>query len=152
MTRSRQREQALGQARFTLERWIGDERIDRIRYNRRSSRRRRPCPPYWNTLATHPELDVLQQRINESQANVDLAEAGRLPDWRVEFGYGYRRDYSDMVMLQVGMDLPLFAANRQNRDVASASAMGEAAAAQWDDGKRRLEARVFGRSRSRSCR
>ena len=59
-------------------------------------------------LPSHPELDVLRQRINESQTDVDLAEAKRSPDWRVEFGYGYRRDYSDMVMLQVGMDLPVF--------------------------------------------
>jgi outer membrane protein TolC len=137
------REQASDQARFALERWIGEAA------NRPVALQEPEFPPspamsvVLEHLPTHPELDVLQQRINESQAGVDLAEAGRLPDWRVEFGYGYRRDYSDMVMLQVGMDLPLFPGNRQNRDVASALAMGEAAAAQWEDGKRQLEARVL---------
>jgi len=86
---------------------------------------------------------VLRQRINESRTSVDLAEAKGLPDWRVEFGYGYRRDYSDMVMLQVGMDLPLFTGKRQDRDIASALAMGEAAAAQLEDGERRLESRAL---------
>ncbi len=86
---------------------------------------------------------MLRQRINESRTGVDLAEAKRQPDWRVEFGYGYRRDYSDMVMLQVGMDLPVFSGNRQDRDIASALAMGEAAAAQLEDGERRLESRAL---------
>ncbi len=138
-----QRAQTSDEARFRLERWIG------------ASARRpvpleepllSPSPTAADVLAhltSHPELAVLQQRINESQASVDLAEAGRLPNWRVEFGYGYRREYSDMVMLQVGMDLPVFPGNRQNRDIASALAMGEAAAAQWEDGKRRLESRAL---------
>jgi outer membrane protein TolC len=142
------REQALDQARFALERWIG-------------AAAHRPLPlqePQFpavpaesvvlERLAAHPELDVLQQRINESQATIDVAKASRQPDWRVEFGYGYRHDYSDMVTLQVGMDLPLFPGNRQNRDIASAAAMTEATAAQWDDGKRRLEARVLAADRN----
>ena len=137
-----QRDQAADETRFRLERWIGEAA-------------RRPVSPrapafvaspttaaVLERISTHPELTVLQQRIAESQAGVDVAAAKRLPDWRVEFGYGYRRDYSDMVMLQVGTDLPLFAANRQNRDVASALARAEAAAAQLDDGKRRLESRA----------
>ena len=137
------REQASDQARFALQRWIGEA----------AHRPVAPAPPEFppapaqsvvlERVATHPELDALQQRINESQASVDLAKAGRLPDWRVELGYGYRREYSDMVTLQVGMDLPLFPGSRQNRDVASAMAMGEAAAARWEDGKRQLEARVL---------
>lgn len=137
------REQASDQARFALRRWIGEAA------HRPVARQPRELPPapvqsvVLERLSTHPELDALQRRINESQASVDLAKAGRLPDWRVELGYGYRRDFSDMVTLQVGMDLPLFAGNRQNRDVASAVAMGEAAAARWEDGKRQLEARVL---------
>jgi len=137
------RAQASDAARFELARWIGDAADRPVTVHEPEFP---PAPAVSTVLArlsAHPELDVLQQRINESQTSVDLAQAGRLPDWRVEFGYGYRRDYSNMVMLQVGMDLPLFPGNRQNRNIASALAMGEAAAAQWDDGKRRLEARVL---------
>jgi outer membrane protein TolC len=137
-----QRDQASEAARFRLERWIGG-----------AARRPVSQPPVFppapatamllERLPSHPELAVLRQRLNESQTGVELAEAKRLPDWRVEFGYGYRRDYSDMVMLQVGMDLPVFSGNRQNRDIASALAMGEAAAAQLEDGERRLESRAL---------
>jgi outer membrane protein TolC len=142
-----QRDQAADAARFRLERWIG------AAAHRSVARPPPEFPPLPATaavlenLAAHPELAVLQQRINESRVGVDLAEAGRLPDWRVEFGYGYRDDYSDMVMLQVGMDLPVFPGNRQNRDIASALALGEAAAAQWEDGKRQLESRLLESSR-----
>ncbi len=138
-----QREQASDAARFRLERWVGDA----------AHRPVSPQPPEFPALPTtaallerlpsHPELAVLRQRINESRTDVDLAEAKRSPDWRVEFGYGYRRDFSDMVMLQVGMDLPVFRGNRQDRDIASALAMGDAAAAQLEDGARRLEARAL---------
>lgn len=142
-----QRDQAADAARFRLARWIG------AAAHRNVARPPPEFPPLPATAAvleslpTHPELAVLQQRINESQASVDLAKAGRLPDWRVEFGYGYRDDYSDMVMLQLGMDLPVFPGNRQNRDIASALALGEAAAAQWEDGKRQLESRLLESSR-----
>ena len=137
-----QRNQESDTARFRLERWIGDAA-------RRPVSRPPEFPPVPATatllerLPSHPELAVLRQRINESRTSVDLAEAKGLPDWRVEFGYGYRRDYSDMVMLQVGMDLPLFTGKRQDRDIASALAMGEAAAAQLEDGERRLESRAL---------
>lgn len=142
------REQALDQARAALERWIG---TDAARPLAMQEPEFPPAPTVTGVLerlGAHPELDVLQQRIDESKADIDVARASRLADWRVEFGYGYRREYSDMVTLQVGMDLPLFAGNRQNRDVASAAAMGDAAAAQWDDGKRRLEARVVASNRN----
>ena len=138
-----QSEQASDEARFRLERWIGAAARRPVPLEPPQFGRRRPPPTLMERLASHPELAVLQQRIDESQAGVELAEAGGLPDWRVEFGYGYRRDYSDMVMLQVGMDLPVFRGNRQNRDIASALATGEAAAAQWEDGKRRLESRAL---------
>ena len=137
-----ERDQASDAARFRLERWVGG-----------AARRPVSQPPVFppmpatatllERLSSHPELAVLRQRINESRTGVDLAEAKRQPDWRVEFGYGYRRDYSDMVMLQVGMDLPVFSGNRQDRDIASALAMGEAAAAQLEDGERRLESRAL---------
>ncbi len=138
-----QRDQAADAARFKLERWIAD-----------AAHRSLPAQPpefqplpatatLLERLPSHPELAVLRQRISESQTDVHLAEAKRLSDWRVEFGYGYRRDYSDMVMLQVGMDLPVFRGNRQDRDIASALAMSESAAAQLEDGERRLQSRAL---------
>jgi outer membrane protein, heavy metal efflux system len=138
-----QKEQASDEARFRLERWIGVAAQRPVPLEPPQFGPAPAAAALMERLPAHPELAVLEQRIDESHAGVELAEAGRLPDWRVEFGYGYRRDYSDMVMLQVGMDLPVFRGNRQNRDIASALATGEAAAAQWEDGKRQLESRAM---------
>ncbi len=142
-----ERDQASDEARFRLARWIGASAHRPLALEETQFPRSPTAADLLQHLVAHPELAVLQQRINESQASVDLAEAGRLPNWRVEFGYGYRRNYSDMVMLQVGMDLPVFAGNRQDRDIASALAMSEATAAQWEDGKRRLESQALEASR-----
>lgn len=142
-----EREQASDQARIALRRWIGASADLPIALSEPAF----PVAPtdavLLQQLAQHPELVVLQQRIDESHVGVELAEASRLPDWRVDLAYGYRREFSDMVMLQVGMDLPLFTHNRQDRDVASALAMGDAAAAQWEDGRRQLESRALQASR-----
>ncbi|MGH8445776.1 MAG: TolC family protein, partial [Solimonas sp.] len=88
----------------------------------------------------HPAIAALDGRIAEAQAGADLARAAYRPDWRVELGYGSRARYSDMVMLQVGMDLPLFTRNRQDRELAAATARREAAVADVDDGLRQLGA------------
>ncbi len=142
-----EREQAADQARFALRRWIGDAANMQIAL----AEPELPVAPseseVLERLAQHPELVVLQQRVDESRVGVELAQANRLSDWRIEVGYGYRREFSDMVMLQVGMDLPLFARNRQDRDIASASAMAAAAAAQWEDGRRQLESRALAANR-----
>ena len=141
------RDQALDRSRYALHRWIGDA----ARLPVTQAVPELPVKPTTSELleglAQHPELVVLRQRIDESQVGVELARANRLPDWRVEVGYGHRREFSDMVMLQIGMDLPLFARNRQDRKIASALAMGEAASAQWENGRRQLESRVLQASR-----
>lgn len=138
-----EREQVLDRSRYALHRWISDA----ARLPVSQAEPELPVTPtalgLLEGLAQHPELVVLRQRIDESKVGVDLARANRLPDWRVEVGYGHRREFSDMVMLQFGLDLPLFAHNRQDRLVASALAMGEAAAAQWESGRRQLESRVL---------
>jgi outer membrane protein TolC len=58
--------------------------------------------------------------------SVDLARQKYRPEWGVNAQYGYRdddpagRDRADLVSLGVSFDLPLFTANRQDREVAAA--------------------------------
>jgi outer membrane protein, heavy metal efflux system len=56
----------------------------------------------------------------EAQAQIHAAGATKTPDWGVELAYG-RRDpaFGDMVSLQVSIDLPLFAAKRQDPVIAA---------------------------------
>ena len=108
-----------------------------------SSRRCRPRQRCWNAFHRIRNSPCCASASTSRGPTSISPKRNGSPDWRVEFGYGYRRDYSDMVMLQVGMDLPVFSGNRQDRDIASALAMGEAAAAQLEDGERRLESRAL---------
>ncbi len=127
-------------ARNALSRWIGEAaqrplRPDLPEYP--------PLPPLDVVLARlrqQPQVGALDGLVTEARAATDLAKAAYLPDWRVELGYGNRARYSDMVMLQVGVDLPFFTRNRQDRELAAATARREAAEADADDGLRQLTA------------
>jgi outer membrane protein, heavy metal efflux system len=136
------REQTVAQARSRLLRWIGAAANREMSADAPTF----PAPPPSDVLlervADHPELTELQARIGEADVGAELANAAYAPDWRVEVGYANRREFSDMVMLQVGMDLPLFTRNRQDRSLASARATRDAASALWEDGRRRLEAEL----------
>ncbi len=89
-------------------------------------------------IAQHPLLRVRTAQITEAEAGAELARAEYAPDWRVQFGYGNRPEFADMVMLEVGMDLPLFTRNRQDRVLAGALASRDAASAAWEDEYRQL--------------
>ncbi len=140
-------EQAEARSRADLQRWIGVAAAAPIAQHLPPPEQLPALAELLQSIATHPELLMLQAREQEAAAGVDLAHAAYAPDWRMELAYGNRADYSDMVMLQVGMDLPLFRRNRQDRSLASALALGDAARQLHDDGARRLAAdatRVYG--------
>ena len=133
------RGQDIARARATLSRWIG-------------AAAERPLPVDAPAVSVpeldpdrvdsdvreHPEVAVAQARVEEADVDARLAEAALAPDWRLEFGYGNRREFSDMVVLKIGMDLPLFTRNRQDRDLASALAQRDAAEAERDAALRKL--------------
>lgn len=63
----------------------------------------------------HPELLLFQPMAAQATAELHTAEAARRPDWGVELAYQNRGPaFSDMVSLQVTLDLPLFTGTRQN--------------------------------------
>ena len=68
----------------------------------------------------HPQLDTARAEIALAENDLRQAHAAYKPDWSVEVMYSKRGPaYSDMVTVQVGVELPLFTANRQDRRVAS---------------------------------
>ncbi|MDZ4862562.1 MAG: TolC family protein [Gemmatimonadota bacterium] len=71
-----------------------------------------------------------------------LATADLKPDWRLEVRYDHRLEFPDLVTLMVGIDLPLFAGNRQDRSSAAALERLSAATAQRDDRLREATATV----------
>src|SRR3546814_5913088 len=84
-----------------------------------------------------------QAQVETAAAAIDLAQAEKRPDWSVAASYGQRSDgRDDMFMLEVGIELPLFTANRQDRGIAARRAEYEAALATREDARREQAARI----------
>lgn len=65
-------------------------------------------------LHRHPELDLFDPKTQVLDAEVAEAKAAKIPDWALEVGYQRRGpEFSDMMSVQVSIDLPLFSGSRQ---------------------------------------
>ena len=130
------------------------------------------------SLDTHPQLAAAEAGIDAAKAGVRVARANKKPGWSLDFGYGYREGFlpdgrprSDFVSLSVAVELPLFAKNRQHRELSAALSERRAATqsrtamqlrldsrlgaeyASWTDLTRRLalyETRILEQSQSRA--
>jgi outer membrane protein TolC len=124
-----------------LGRWVGDEDTEVS-----------GSPPDFDALPI-PEADLLAAvdrvgallpvtaQVETAATAVDLARAEKRPDWSVGAAYGQRGGgHSDMLMLEVGIGLPLFARNRQDRSVAAREADYQAALATREDLRRQQTA------------
>jgi outer membrane protein TolC len=68
---------------------------------------------------------------------VKLADAARRPDWSLELTYGARGSaYSNMLSLEVRVDLPLFEGRRQGPATAARVAAAEQVRSQAEDARR----------------
>jgi outer membrane protein TolC len=82
-------------------------------------------------------MQAWQAREQVAQAALDQARAAKHPDWSVSIMYGKRAPYlSDMVTLQVGVSLPLFTRNRQDRGISAKQAQWDAVQAAHEDARR----------------
>lgn len=126
----RQREQA---GRALLARWIGSAADRPVPSSLPAS----AAPPDLGGLLAglprHPSLAAPETKELLAATELRLARAERKPDWRMEVRYDHRLEFPDLVTVMVGVDLPLFAANRQDRSSAAAGARLTAAAAERDD-------------------
>jgi outer membrane protein TolC len=94
-------------------------------------------------LENHPALRVYQERAALADAEVALAASTARPDWNVEVAYGQRSpNFSNMVTVMVGVELPLDRPNRQDRDVATKVNQRERAQLQREEARRMHEAEV----------
>ena len=130
-------------AQATLTRWLGDAEIEA-----------RADAPDFATLPVDetrlltavdrlgPLLPVMAQ-VETAAAAIDVARAERRPDWSVGASYGQRAGgRSDMLMVEVGIGLPLFTRNRQDRGIAAREAEYQAALAIREDLRRQEAARI----------
>jgi len=76
-------------------------------------------------------------REQAAEAALAAASADKRPEWSVGLSYGSRvRGLSDMVSLQVGVSLPLFTRNRQDRGISARAADLDAVRDERDDARR----------------
>lgn len=82
-------------------------------------------------------------REASAQASLDAARAGKRPQWSVGVSYGKRfGSLPDMASVNFGMTLPLFAGNRQDRDIGARHAERDAVLAEHEDARRAQRAAV----------
>ncbi len=83
-------------------------------------------------FSDHPAFKALDKEIEASEVAVDLARQSYKPAWGVNASYGYRgsdqtgKDRADFVSVGVSFDLPIFTANRQDKEVQSSLSQSEA--------------------------
>lgn len=88
-------------------------------------------------LAHHPQLAILERKVDAALAGVRSAEAGRKPDWSVELAFQQRGPaYSNMVSIGASVPLQWDRGNRQDRDIAARAAMAGQARAERDEAQR----------------
>jgi len=86
----------------------------------------------YELLQGHPALRAFDKRIEAMVTGVDLARQKFKPEWGVVAQYGHREEdtagqgRADLLSLGVTVDLPVFTANRQDREFDAAVARAEA--------------------------
>lgn len=133
--RAEYRRQA-ARATAMLSRWLGAESARPL-----AALPTRLLPAQHHDVATHaenhPHLQTLERQIEIARNDAALARAANKPDWGLEVAYAQRGpQYSNMLSVQVSIDLPLFQANRQDRSVAAKMARVEQARALREDALR----------------
>ncbi|MEY2152989.1 TolC family protein [Rhodanobacter sp. 115] len=82
-------------------------------------------------------MQAWQSREQVADAALAQARASKHPDWSVSLMYGKRAPFlSDMVTLQVGVSLPLFTRNRQDRDISAKQEQRDAVESAYEDARR----------------
>lgn len=111
----------LAVATAALSRWVGAEASQPLQGE----------PPSYPVVADHlqhrlqqhPGLEVYGAMTAMARAQLKEAEAGKQPDWGVEFAYQRRApQFGDMVSVQFSFDLPIFQTSRQTPQIAARQA------------------------------
>lgn len=71
-------------------------------------------------LVQHPSVLVEDTRIEVSDSDIDLAREQYKPRFSVRLDYGARGERPDFLSARVGMSLPIFPGNRQDRNLSAA--------------------------------
>jgi outer membrane protein TolC len=86
----------------------------------------------FSQLRNHPQVKQLDQRITASDTAIKLSKQSYSPQWGVGVSYAYRDEdpmgnsRADLISVGVSVDMPLFTANRQDKQLEAAVAESSA--------------------------
>ena len=139
----------LAQSRAQLARWLGQTDLEDI------SSELPDMPSIVDMddqqLLQHPLVQSADLAINQSEQDIALAKEGYKPQWGVEFKYGREMgdmntmgaaDSRDKFSAMVMLDIPLFTANRQDRQLSASQYHREASTAQRLETLRQLQGQL----------
>jgi outer membrane protein TolC len=132
--------------RAQLGRWIGDDQARLANATALPARASlEPLATLEERLLRHPAQQDFERRIAAAETATDLARQRSRPSWMLDVSYGFRdgemmggESRPDMLSAMVSFDLPLFRANRQDREVAAARAETRALHEMHDDHQREM--------------
>ena len=128
-------------ARTMLARWTGDDAARALA--QRPDIGAIDVATHDETLAQHPQIEVLARAQEIAASEARLARANRKPDWSIEFAYSERASrFGDMFSVGVSIPLPWDKANRQDREAAAKLALAGQAEALRDEALRQHVAEV----------
>jgi outer membrane protein TolC len=127
----------LAAAQASLERWVGPLATEDLADSPDFSRL--PVSPEHleHAIDQQAPMQVWDAREQVAQAALDQAHAAKHPDWSIGASYGQRAPgHSNMVTLEVGVSLPLFTRNRQDRGISAKQAERDAVQFNHEDARR----------------
>ncbi|ENE2732203.1 TolC family protein [Stenotrophomonas maltophilia] len=135
---------AVQAARAGLARWLGDDPGTLHASGEPPVLTRLPADPARLLASIDQQGAMLPWRARQAsaEAQVDAAIAEKRLDWRLGLGYGQRErmpngmSRSDMLSLEVSVNLPLFPRDRQDRGIAARRAELDAVSAEREDARR----------------
>ncbi|HEX7325680.1 MAG TPA: TolC family protein [Rhodanobacteraceae bacterium] len=131
-------------AQVALQRWVGDEVARTLAAAPDFSTLPVPPAELQRTLNRQGPLLGWAAREDHAQAKLDLAKAGKRPNWSVGLVYGARIHRPDMLGIEVGVSLPLFPGDRQDQDISARYADRRAVADARENALREQHAAVAG--------
>ena len=130
-------------ARAMLRRWVPDAGSFELPPELPAWREPPPLAALAEQLERHPVHATNQRALGLADAEVALAREATSPDKPIEIGYAARQgNRSDMLMVQLAFELPLFRGRKQDRLLESKMKLAERAREQRADHLRQLRAEL----------
>jgi outer membrane protein TolC len=128
---------AIDRSRTQMARWVGTAATQPLGDAPDFTRLAHKHESLLANLEGHPHLAMYGPMQAMADAELKLAEAAKRPDWSLEVTYAQRgAAYTNMLSIDVRIDLPIFEAKRQNPAISAKLAAVEQVRAQAEDAKR----------------